>query len=109
MTTPAATDVINPDCDLSLLVIAALEHAKREARKGDRAARVWLKAEGVLWADAIGIHPETFQRWAAGRKPKRTRRKADPRRWDKYKPKIKTAQESPQRKKTHDTMPDYAA
>jgi hypothetical protein len=50
---------INRDYSINPLVIAVFEHAVREGRKGDRAARKWLYSEGVLWIDAVlDIHPD---------------------------------------------------
>lgn len=93
MTNQSTPIVISPDCDISLLVVAVVMDAKRQAAKGDRDARQWLKTEGAEWIDAIlDIHPDHFQKWARSTRYKPARRKTDPRRWEKYKAKPKPAQ-----------------
>lgn len=75
MTTPAAPafdcdltqPLIDPDCDLAPLIVAVIQEAKRQARRGDRDAIEWLLEDGQLWIDAImDIHPDHLRRWVAG-------------------------------------------
>ena len=76
--------MINPDYPIKPLVIAVIEHAILEARKGDTSARRWLYSDGVLWLEGItDIHPEKIRaaiRWRlAGRSmPAVKRHRIDP-------------------------------
>lgn len=59
--------VLDPDCDLSPLIVAVILQAKREARRGDPDAGKWLIGEGQVWLDAImDIHPDKIKQWASG-------------------------------------------
>jgi hypothetical protein len=62
--TPPAASKIAPEYSIKHLVVAAFEHAVREARKGDNDVREWIYAEGVLWLDIVlDIHAGHVPRW----------------------------------------------
>jgi hypothetical protein len=52
-------------CDLKNLAAAVLEHAAREAKKGDPLVAAWfLSDDAMIWAGAADLEPETMGRIA---------------------------------------------
>ncbi len=56
---------INPDYDIKPLVLAVVTQAARDASKGDKQARAWLRDESFKWLDGAGVEikPQIIQRW----------------------------------------------
>jgi hypothetical protein len=85
--------MIHPDFDIAPLVYAVIEHAQREAQKGDRSARYWLLHDGLVWLDAVtDIHPDHVRRWVTGKGKRKPARRQDRARWAKYNKPVRLAQ-----------------